>query len=162
MRQPSFSTVLPANRADPFNTLPFELSRESRLLLDHCESISDNPPFALTADFSLTTHNHIQSPTIEFCFKRPWSRNETLLCSNFRPQMLHCCTARSYWLLAVGREWAVGRGFTWNQSFISTKQKQFELSMRDWEGGHLLLATVPWELSHVLQFSRSVSTLVLP
>lgn len=37
MRPPSFSTILPAARSDPFNTLPIELSQESKMLLDHCE-----------------------------------------------------------------------------------------------------------------------------
>jgi hypothetical protein len=37
MRPPSFSTILPAARSDPFNTLPVELSQESKMLLDHCE-----------------------------------------------------------------------------------------------------------------------------
>lgn len=35
MRPPSFSTILPAARSDPFNTLPIELSQESKMLLDH-------------------------------------------------------------------------------------------------------------------------------
>jgi hypothetical protein len=37
MRPPSISTILPAARSDPFNTLPVELSQESKMLLDHCE-----------------------------------------------------------------------------------------------------------------------------
>ena len=36
-RPPSFSTILPAARSDPFNTLPVALSQESKMLLDHCE-----------------------------------------------------------------------------------------------------------------------------
>ncbi|KAE9374620.1 hypothetical protein N431DRAFT_543892 [Stipitochalara longipes BDJ] len=34
-RHPSPSTLLPATRTDPFNTLPLELSQESKRLLDH-------------------------------------------------------------------------------------------------------------------------------
>jgi hypothetical protein len=45
MPQPSFSKILPATRADPFNTLPLELSHESNMLLNHCESKLVNPPF---------------------------------------------------------------------------------------------------------------------
>lgn len=44
MDQPCFSTILPATRTDPFNTLPFDLSHESKMLLDHCESTLNNAP----------------------------------------------------------------------------------------------------------------------
>ena len=52
MAQPSFSTMLPAARTDPFHTLPLELSRESKMLLDHCKSSFDNP-FASGCNLSL-------------------------------------------------------------------------------------------------------------
>jgi hypothetical protein len=57
MTQPSFSTILPATRTDPFHTLPLELSRESKMLLDHCKSTLTIPsPLAATSasDFSPT------------------------------------------------------------------------------------------------------------
>jgi len=43
MPSPSFSTVLHATRADPFNTLPLQLSEEARMLLDHCEPETCHP-----------------------------------------------------------------------------------------------------------------------
>jgi hypothetical protein len=37
---PFIETILGASRSDPFNSLPIEMSPESSLLLDHCQSIS--------------------------------------------------------------------------------------------------------------------------
>jgi hypothetical protein len=81
---PSFSTILPAARTDPFNTLPLELSDESKMLLDHCESKAFElfllcTPAAGIADFSLTiipTNSHHQpysaAKKCEYT-TRPWT-----------------------------------------------------------------------------------------
>lgn len=64
----SFSTILPATRTDPFNTLPLELSDEAKMLLDHCESETCH---LFLCSCTLLTDNYSlkQSLPIVFCCK---------------------------------------------------------------------------------------------
>jgi hypothetical protein len=88
MRQPSISTILPATRTDPFNTLALELPLESKMLLDHCESKLDPTSFSCYCRHVIDRNLEKQLPTIVFCFEKAWNRNETPNCSNLLHQTL--------------------------------------------------------------------------
>jgi hypothetical protein len=75
MPQHSVSTVIGASRADPFNTLPLELSNTSKMLLDHCEwsllrSLPSSNRAFRTAGFSLITSSSISRQQPHFAFKK--------------------------------------------------------------------------------------------